>query len=46
MPHLATACGGINTVWETKENISEVWEKFAAVDSAEQNRKEMLLRLH
>ncbi len=44
-PHLATACGGINTIWETKEIFSEVWEKSAAVDSAEPNSKGILLRL-
>jgi hypothetical protein len=30
-------------LWEKKENISEVWEKSAAGDSAEPNSKEMLL---
>jgi hypothetical protein len=33
-PHLATACKGINTIWEMKEIFSEVWEKSAALDSA------------
>ncbi len=45
MAHLATACGGINIFWETWENISEVWEKSAAVDSSRPNSKEILLRL-
>jgi hypothetical protein len=45
MPHLATACKGINTIWETKEIFSEVWEKSAAVDSAEPNNKGILMRL-
>jgi hypothetical protein len=44
MPHLATACKGINTIWETKEIFSEVWEKSAAVDSAVPNSKGILLR--
>jgi hypothetical protein len=44
-PHLATTCKGINTIWETKEIFSEVWEKSAAVDSAEPNSKGILLRL-
>jgi hypothetical protein len=43
--HLATACGGINIFWETWENISEVWEKSAAVNSARPNSKEILLHL-
>jgi hypothetical protein len=41
----ATACGGINTIWETKEIFSEVWEKSAAVDSFKPNSKAILLRL-
>jgi hypothetical protein len=45
MTHLATACGGINTLWEKQQKISEVWEKSAAVDSAEPNSKEMLPRM-
>jgi hypothetical protein len=45
MPHLATACKGINTIWETKEIFSEVWEKSAAVDSAVPNSKGILLCL-
>ncbi len=45
MPHLATACKGINTIWETKEIFSKVWEKSAAVDSAVPNSKGILLRL-
>jgi hypothetical protein len=36
---------GINTFWETLEIISDVWEKLAAVDSAEPNSKDILLRL-
>ncbi len=44
-PHLATACKGINTILETKEIFSEVWEKSAAVDPAEPNSKEILLFL-
>jgi hypothetical protein len=44
-PHLATACKGITTIWETKEIFSEVWEKSAAVDSAEPNSKGILLRM-
>jgi hypothetical protein len=43
---LGDSCGGINTIWETKEIFSEVWEKSAAVDSAEPNSKGILLRLH
>jgi hypothetical protein len=46
MPHLATACKGINTIWETKEIYSEVWKKSAAVDSAVPNSKGILLCLH
>jgi hypothetical protein len=34
-----------NIFWETWENISEVWEKSAAVDSARPNSKEILLHL-
>ncbi len=45
MPHLSTACKGINTIWEAKEIFSEVWEKSAAVDSAEPNSKGILLHL-
>jgi hypothetical protein len=45
MPHFATACKGINTIWEMKEIFSEVWEKSAAVDSAELNSKGILLHL-
>ena len=44
-PHLAAACGGINIIWEMKEIFSKVWEKSAAVDSAEPNSKGILLRL-
>ncbi len=44
-PHLATARKGIKTIWETKEIFIEVWEKSAAVDSAEPNSKWILLRL-
>jgi hypothetical protein len=41
-----TACGGINnSVREMKENISEVWEKSVAVDSAKPISKEMLPHL-
>ncbi len=32
--HLATSRGVINNYREKKENISEVWEKSAAADSA------------
>jgi hypothetical protein len=32
-------------LWEKKENSSEIWEKSAAVDSAEPNSKEILLGL-
>jgi hypothetical protein len=46
MPHLVIACKGINFIKETKEIISEVWEKSAAVDSAEPNIKRILLSLH
>jgi hypothetical protein len=35
----------INTFWETLEIISDVWEKSAAVDSAEPNSKDILPRL-
>jgi hypothetical protein len=45
MPHLSTVCKGINTIWETKEIFTEVWEKSAAVDSAEPNNKGILLHL-
>ncbi len=45
MPHLSSACKGINTIWETKEIFSEVWEKSAAVDSAEPCSKGILLHL-
>jgi hypothetical protein len=44
-PHLATACKGIKTIWKMKEIFSEVWEKSAAVDSAEPNSKGILLQL-
>jgi hypothetical protein len=45
MPHLATACKGINTIREMKEIFSKEWEKSAAVDSAVPNSKGILLRL-
>ncbi len=44
-PHLTTACKESNTIRETQEIFSEVWEKSAAVDSAEPNSKGILLRL-
>jgi hypothetical protein len=44
-PHLATACKGIHIIRETKEIVSEVWEKSAVVDSAEPNSKGILLHL-
>ncbi len=40
--HLATACKENNTIREKKEISSEVWEKSAAVDSAEPNSKRIL----
>ncbi len=40
--NLATVWGGINNIWETMEIFREVWEKSAAVDSAEQNSKGIL----
>jgi hypothetical protein len=45
MPHFVTACKGINTIWETKEIFSKVWEKSAAVDFAESNSTGILLSL-
>jgi hypothetical protein len=36
-PHLASACGELNTFWETYEIFSKVWEKSYAVVSAEPN---------
>jgi hypothetical protein len=40
--HLATTCGENNTIRRKKEIFSEVWEKSAAVDSAEPNSKDFL----
>jgi hypothetical protein len=40
MPHLATTCKENNTIREKKE----IWEKSAAVDSAEPNSKRILWR--
>ncbi len=45
-PHLATAWKESNTIRETYDIFSEVWEKSAAVDSAEPNSKRILLHLH
>ncbi len=45
MPHLSSACKGINAIGETKEIFSKVWEKSAAVDSAKPNSKGILLHL-